>query len=163
MALLHAAPGLGLGRVECSPPYWQPCDAGRPAVIAPVWINPPVTLPEGGRTAGVLDDLAAIDLQTGAVSLRLGYAWALGQHLADGDEPETRLRCFLDPWTWLRAGGDGVVPLDWSEFASRLSGEPRRALLIDDLTEVKRCEEAMQATLPRLPAVLVKAEGRAAA
>lgn len=162
-SLLHTAPGLGLSRVEWSGCFWQPVEGGQPAIVVPIWIVPPVTLPEGGRTAGVIEDLAAVDPSTGTIALRRGQAWALGQHLVDGEEREPRLRCFLDPRDWLRAGGDGVLPIDWRTFTSRVSGQPRISLLFETLPEADRCEAAMRASWPAPPQLLVRTDARVAA
>lgn len=164
-SLLYSAPGIGVSRVEVSGGLFQPDDEGKPAIIAPVWIVPPVTLEAGGRTGGVLLDLAAVDLHTGGIALRRGAACCLGEHLLGepGGERETRLRCFLDGRDWLKVGGDGVCPVDWCGFTARVSGEPRVKLFVDSLGDGEALDAGMRATLRVLPEILVRTNARRAA
>lgn len=160
--MIDTAPGIGVGRVEFSGPFWQPCEGGKPAVIAGIWINPPVDLPNDTRSLGVLVDVAAIDLADGSVALRRGVAFCLGEHLLEQDPRPFRLRAFLDARAWLMAAGDGVMPVDWPTFARRTAGEPRLNLLADSVEVGEEIERRMQATQPQMPRVMVRSDRRAA-
>ncbi|MEQ8813550.1 MAG: hypothetical protein RLO51_16795 [Thalassobaculum sp.] len=154
--LLDRAPGLGVSRVDWCGEFYQPIESGDPAVIVAVWVRPPVDLTAGTRSAGVLADLAAVDLKTGAVATRCGIAYALGEHLLERDTRPFRLRCHVDARAWLQAGGDGVCPLDWSTFTIRTSGEPGLNLLADTVRDGELIETRMRETLPALPRLMVR-------
>lgn len=157
--LLDHAPGVGLARVEIERGgFYQPHDSGRPAVIVAVWRVPPVEFPTW-RSEGALIDLGAIVLSDGAVLLRRGVGIALGEHRLGTDERPARLPCYLDGVAWLRAGGDGIVAVDWDAVAREAAGVD---LLFDSVAAGEEAERRLAETLPRMPRVLVAA-GRAAA
>jgi len=95
---------------------YEPCEAGRPALIVPVCVpihgtglfGQPITLWKP------LDLIAFRADHPASWRWRIGQGWALG---ADGVEhwEGQPIRAVATPLDWLRAGGDAFCLLDWAD------------------------------------------------
>ena len=98
---------IGVERVIRDAGLYVPDEAGIPALILPV---------EEGDS---LVDLLAL-FTNGDWARRTGNGAMLGAESLDCEYCGFGVRVFRTPWSWLRAGGDGVVVLDESAWPQLL-------------------------------------------
>jgi hypothetical protein len=109
--------------------------------------------------AGDIDDLAAWNVDTGALALWRGVALILGEEWINAPRIESQtLTVFADVGSWLRAGRRGVVVLDAERARWRLAGE---SLAVEDPAFGRRIRDALRLPEPKV-FVASKAARRAA-
>ena len=100
-------------------------DAGREALILPVFDTiPGLVGARAERHVEELRDLVAVDLdRPDRWWLRRGKALVLGAALLEiASQEHEPLMVFRSPLSWLKAGGAGIVVLDWSWVSELLLG-----------------------------------------
>ena len=139
------ATGLYVGRQRVTtlagepPALYEPDDFGTEHIIVPVI--------ESGATM----DLLAFHVKAPARWwLRTGYGAVLGQDVIDKaeffnapEDPESLLRIFRTPLSWLRHECPGAVILDWRVAACRLAGV--RKVVAEDVGLAEKIERAFAA------------------
>jgi len=139
--------GIGVAAVNPSPAdTYELAEVGPKALIFPCR-GYPGTHPEP------LIDLVAWNPRTGELYRRLGIADLLGGWHVMPPASDV-VKVYSDPASWARAGGDGVVVLDWGRVHFAL-GHVRK-LVADDVALGRRLRDAMTPPAPRLPRILVE-------
>ncbi|MBX7496780.1 hypothetical protein K3172_13015 [Qipengyuania sp. 6B39] len=140
---LCGAGDIGAGRVALS------ADGAR---FEPEGPDPRLLL--GVREQGVLVDLVALATHDpDQWALRWGQGWCLGYDawLACETGRAHELRLFATPLAWLRAGGVGIVILDWDEGLRCLRGLGEHVLLRCDRGAGERLRKLLSiGNLPRV-------------
>lgn len=146
--LMGGAARFGVARIRTDGPFWEHDPHGAPVCVLPA--EPLADLGDPLWPTACVSDLIAFRttdpgkwwFRTGAAVLLNPEAVEYGQHF---NEPVT---IHPHPLDWLRAGGTGVVVLDWSAcLALHLSGPP--ALYAADLALGERLDSHLNRPAPR--------------
>lgn len=137
------APCCGLARIQITGKFFEPHDAGEYAVIVPIM--------EGDE---MVDLLAFNPRRPEKWWCRIGSERLLGS--TDNQLLGKPLHVFRTPLNWLRAGCDGVVPLDFNRAFIDLRYAPND-IVAEDEEHGRELREAMrQAALWGFPKMLVR-------
>jgi hypothetical protein len=105
-----------------------------------------------------LVDLVAVSLDTGAVRTRYGIAEYVGYNaLRDSEWDQEPLAVFDDAVSWLRAGGNGVYFVDWTQIHVHLQGLPQ--LVCQTAALAQRVKQAFEQAIP-CPPLLVSSDAK---
>ena len=142
-----AAGNAGMARIRRhAGGLYEPDDTGDPALIVPIFLGE-IPAPGNPVAEPILDDLIAWHPdRPNRWALRAGTAVTLGN--AWGSWP---LPIHRTPLDWLRAGGAGVVILDWVGAFLRFGDSP---LLAQDLEHGQEIRERLTRPVP-CPPILV--------
>ncbi|MFC4271591.1 hypothetical protein GQF03_17500 [Sneathiella chungangensis] len=103
---IAAAGCVGTAKVEVGKTYWQPEESGKPALIVPVTPD--------GSFKGIVDLVALQTANPLIWWLRTGNGSILGAwNLEKAAHFNEQLTVHSDPLTWLQAGCEGIVIVDW--------------------------------------------------
>jgi len=106
---------------------------------------------------GEIEDLAAIDLDSGAMAQWRGRAAVLGAEMIFAPRLGDPLRVFPDAMAWLAGNREGVVILDWTKAAAALDG------VTLEVESVEFGRQLRQRLARPAPPIVVRVNGRAAA
>ena len=127
--------------------HFEFAEDGTAALIVPIYdIDPWLLDANAERHVDHLIDLVAVDLnEPGRFWCRRGEALILGSIYLDiaGQEDEP-VPVFSNPISWLRAGGEGIVVLDWAWAPDLLLGFE---LVAEDLELGEWLDNAMRADI----------------
>lgn len=119
-------------------------DTGREAIILPCYDTIPgnVVASAKGHIEHLVDLVAVNVGQHDHFSRRRGDALILGNaYLEIAAQEGAPLPVFSNPLTWFRAGGDGIVVLDWEQARELLTGLD---LIAEDLALGERLESTLK-------------------
>lgn len=100
---------VGTARIETGRKFWQPEEAGKPALIVPVSPD--------GTFGGIVDFVALQTANPRKWWVRSGLATMLGfWNLEEAAHFDHQLVVHATPLDWLRADCEGVCIVDWRSF-----------------------------------------------
>jgi len=107
--------GIGVAEITINGRTYEPTEPGlgKMAIILPVYQGPIPTPTNFVEDPALIDLLAFSSRRPSQWWLRRDTATILGDAVLDELFLDAPLHVFRNPLSWLRAGGDGVVVLDW--------------------------------------------------
>ena len=134
---------------------YQPAPGGRRAFIMPVYgpFRPPKVPIADPADAAPIDLLGWYSHRPGRWWRRRGVAIILGEWAVElGETYDEPVRVYRTPLDWLRAGGEGLVIVDWTEAYFRLAG---LQLVASDVAHGEELQRRLRPPQPEGPRILV--------